>query len=71
MFTRLFGKRLLGEDTTGGDVLSRSNFFSAGTANTTGAGTAFVPPYAYVLEPASAVQAAVMAGRRPPLSVAR
>ena len=43
----------------------RGNIFTSCTGNTAGQGTAFTPPYAYTLDAASTVQAAVQAGAGP------
>jgi pectate lyase len=42
-----------------------SNVFTGTSGQTTGSGTAFTPTYPYTVEPASGVQAAVMAGAGP------
>ncbi|HYD53210.1 MAG TPA: hypothetical protein VEA99_11300, partial [Gemmatimonadaceae bacterium] len=48
-----------------GAATVRGNLFVNVSGNTTGRGTAFTPPYAYHLQPASEVEAAVRAGAGP------
>jgi pectate lyase len=54
-------------DLTYGDGAAtlRGNLFTSVSGNTSGRGTAFTPPYAYTLDAASSVEAAVRAGAGP------
>ncbi len=48
-----------------GSATVHGNLFTSVSGNTSGRGTAFTPPYAYTLDPASSVEAAVRAGAGP------